>query len=298
MKLIKLFVFVFYIVLFPLYSYEYDLCVCAIFRDEARFLKEWIEFHKLVGVQHFYLYNNLSTDHYLSVLHSYIKAGEVDLIELDQEHSNQIEFNAIQMSAYDHALQLARGKARWVAFIDTDEFLFPMEKNDLVAFLKDYEEYGGLEVNWQTFGTSAVKTIPKDKLLIEFLTWRGNRDLNINHNTKSIVHPHLVTRCTGAHNFAYQDSHYSVYSNYAHSSQYPLSPYILTDKIRINHYWARDEDFLYKVKVPRYQKWQQHLEFVNHLIPLLNEVEDQEILRFASDLKKSLKRNRKLLIRF
>ena len=36
----------------------YDLSVCAIFKDEASYLKEWIEYHKLVGVQHFYLYEN------------------------------------------------------------------------------------------------------------------------------------------------------------------------------------------------------------------------------------------------
>ena len=38
---------------------QHELGVCAIFRDEARFLDEWISFHAGVGATHFYLYNNL-----------------------------------------------------------------------------------------------------------------------------------------------------------------------------------------------------------------------------------------------
>ena len=33
------------------------LSICAIYRDEAPYLVEWIEFHRLVGVEHFYLYD-------------------------------------------------------------------------------------------------------------------------------------------------------------------------------------------------------------------------------------------------
>ena len=39
------------------------LAIAAIFRDEAPYLKEWIEFHRAVGVERFYLFDNLSTDH-------------------------------------------------------------------------------------------------------------------------------------------------------------------------------------------------------------------------------------------
>ena len=34
----------------------YDLAVAAIFKDEARYLKEWLDYHLLAGVEHFYLY--------------------------------------------------------------------------------------------------------------------------------------------------------------------------------------------------------------------------------------------------
>ncbi len=50
-------------------KYSYYLSIGAIFNDEADYLKEWIEYHRLAGpVEHFYLYNNNSQDHYLDVL--------------------------------------------------------------------------------------------------------------------------------------------------------------------------------------------------------------------------------------
>ena len=39
-----------------------DLAVVSIFKDEAPYLDEWLQFHRAQGVAHFYLYNNGSTD--------------------------------------------------------------------------------------------------------------------------------------------------------------------------------------------------------------------------------------------
>ncbi len=34
---------------------KYYFSICAIFKDESLSIKEWIEYHKLIGVEHFYL---------------------------------------------------------------------------------------------------------------------------------------------------------------------------------------------------------------------------------------------------
>ena len=46
-------------------SRKYEISICAIFKNEAPFLKEWLEFHLMLGIDHFYLYNNNSEDDYL-----------------------------------------------------------------------------------------------------------------------------------------------------------------------------------------------------------------------------------------
>src|SRR5712664_2683081 len=92
------------------------LAACAIYLDEAPFLQEWIEFHRLVGVEKFFLYNNLSTDDHRAVLATYVDDGTVVLKDwLDKPG---------QASAYRDCLDQHREEARWIAFIDIDEFLF------------------------------------------------------------------------------------------------------------------------------------------------------------------------------
>src|SRR5262245_48829439 len=84
----------------PTVAYLYDLSFCMIFQNDAPYLKEWIEFHRLVGGQHFYLYNNLSTDNYQEVLAPYIREGIVELIDWPFPSSNFFEWDQIQVKAY------------------------------------------------------------------------------------------------------------------------------------------------------------------------------------------------------
>ena len=51
------------------------LAACTIYRDAASYLAEWIEFHRLVGVERFFLYDNGSVDDHREVLAPYVDAG-------------------------------------------------------------------------------------------------------------------------------------------------------------------------------------------------------------------------------
>ena len=110
---------------------QYQLSICAIFKNEARYLREWIEFHRIVGVEHFYLYNNNSTDGYLTEIENYIKEGIVDLF--------QWEMYPGQVQAYMDCIQ-NKASTKWLAFIDIDEFLFPVEHDGLLEVLEEYDE--------------------------------------------------------------------------------------------------------------------------------------------------------------
>ena len=134
-------------------NYKYELAICSIFQNEARFMKEWLEFYKLVGVQHFYLYNNFSTDNYLKILNHYIKKGEVEVIDWNITNEG---LNA-QYTAFNDALRKTKGIVKWLAYLDLDEFLFPVQVNSLLDFLDEFEEFGGVCANWVMFGTSDVK---------------------------------------------------------------------------------------------------------------------------------------------
>ncbi len=96
---------------------KHELAVCALFQNEAAYMKEWIEFHKLVGVQHFYLYNDHSEDNYLQVLEPYIKNGEVELFECVPKRNGTFEeFVRMQTSTYMHCIKKKQSSCKMDSF--------------------------------------------------------------------------------------------------------------------------------------------------------------------------------------
>ena len=59
---------------------RYGLAVCAIAKNEGPYLVEWIEWHRKMGVEKFYFYDNESTDTTRRILEPYIKEGVVDYV--------------------------------------------------------------------------------------------------------------------------------------------------------------------------------------------------------------------------
>jgi hypothetical protein len=225
-------------------AWSWELAIAAMFQDEARWLKEWLEYHLLIGVQHFYLYNNLSRDNYDDLLQPYIERGAVELIEWPYVGGET--FDAAQCDAYRDALGRAHNMVKWLAIIDVDEFLVPVKDDDLTSVLARLDAdpaIGGVCVAWIYFGTSYVPKIPPDRLMIETLVSSSSR-MEI-HETfpwdqgtfKSIVRPDHTESFESPHVAIYESGHYHV----------PL----YHDLIQINHYWTKDDVYFNEVKVPR-----------------------------------------------
>lgn len=266
-------------------NYKYQLAICTIFQNDARFLKEWIEYHKLIGVEHFYLYNNKSEDDYLSVIQPYVDNGEVELIQWDGDEYPH--WNDVQENAYLHAIKKTKNVAKWLAIIDTDEFILPVKENNLVTFLKAYEKYPALVINWQCYGTSNVKKIPDDKLMIETLLYRAESDHYDNYFIKSIVRPNMTRSSKGkVHDFYYYDKKHAVNADKQVVKVFRTKK-VSVDKIRINHYRTRDEEHFNHVKLPRLKEWyktdSKRWTFDDH-----NNVYDDLILRFVPSLREKI----------
>jgi len=66
---------------------KYRISLCLIFKNEAPFLKEWLDYHLSIGIDHFYLYNNNSDDDYMDIVKPYVDKGIVTLIEWPEPNS-------------------------------------------------------------------------------------------------------------------------------------------------------------------------------------------------------------------
>lgn len=273
---------------------KYQLVACAIFQNETFFLREWIEYHRVVGVEHFYLYNNLSTDNYLEILRPYIAEGIVDLFDWPVETSSQRDYlNLLQLPAYNDALEKVKGKAKWAAFIDLDEFIVPRRHNNLVDMLSEYEEYAGIAINWQIFGTSNIEDLPKGKLVTESFTLKAPDKQGMNEIVKLIVQPQYVESILNPHTFQFLPHYYAVNSNGNPLNNNQMGQAVVLDTACINHYWFGSLNWLLGSKIPRREKWgiKLSVEHLEEIISSHNVVKDESIRKFIPALKNKMNSN-------
>ncbi len=263
---------------------KYEFVVAALFQDEAPYLEEWLAYHRMIGVDHFYLYNNCSEDDYKEVLAPFIASGEVELINWNVWTKGAEEWQKLRGAIQKHALAKSRKEASWLLFLDLDDYLYPVERMNLHEIFSSLGDVGALAINRQHFGTSGVLEL-SDGLLIERLTQRAPTTWEENRNFQVALRPcHTVT-------FArYQEPilvpGFSLVMEDMTAVTGRKTPHVHVALLRINHYWSRDQKFLLSKKMERLSR--NGSEHMAQNLEMMNRVEDRSILRFASLLKDRL----------
>ncbi|KAI9004359.1 glycosyltransferase family 92-domain-containing protein [Hyaloraphidium curvatum] len=101
------------------------LAVHTMVRDVAAQLAEWIEYHRLLGFDHFYLYDNGSRDNPASILRFYMERGLATLVAWPFSSHPGTHWNKIQGSSISHALYFFGPSTEWLAGFDVDEYFEP-----------------------------------------------------------------------------------------------------------------------------------------------------------------------------
>lgn len=166
----------YYTMLYSIYSphvskKKYSVSICAIFRDEGRYLEEWIEYHRIIGIEHFYLYNNFSKDNYKDILDPYIQEGIVTLTDWEIPQG--------QMKAYADCVEKYSSETNWIGFIDLDEFVVPNHDDSIQAFLNRFKKRPVVIIYWRYMGSSGLINRNLDKPIIEDLILGWEKYANI-----------------------------------------------------------------------------------------------------------------------
>jgi len=207
------------------------LSLCLIALDENDYLQEWLDYHILIGVERFYIYDNGSRIPLENSLREYVTKGLVIL--------HHIEGRKMQLAAYDHCLHTYGENNKWVGFIDADEFLVPKTGKDLAEFLKDYDAFGGLAVNSLFFGSNGRKTKTGGDQIVSF-TRRTEDTYTWNSYVKCIVQPARTAYPDSPHGFTFFTPHYCVNEDGVRVDTQNIPNCI--NKIQLNHYICRSEE--------------------------------------------------------
>jgi len=253
------------------------LSLVIIVKDEDLYLDEFIHYYRLLGVDHFYFYDNDSA---------------TPLTQSLKKHKDYVTIHTIsgkarQMDAYRHHILTYKKDSRWAGFIDLDEFIVPKNTYKLSDFLQNYEYADAVGINWTLFGDNNHVTKPSG-LVTENYT---KREFKQNIHIKSIVNPLKAHAAANPHFIAMQDG--ATYVDAAHNpvtSAFNENPTI--DIIQINHYFTKSrEEFMIKAQRGRADTGEQRdvqreYEQCKHL---WNEFIDLTLVeKYLPDLKKSM----------
>ena len=280
-------------------EFKYDLSIVSIMKYEESYVAEWVAFHKVCGVQHFYIYDNNPQSTMLEVLKPYIDQNVVTLIPW---------YGDVKMfAAYNDAIARFKNESKYLAYIDADEFIVPTTDQPIFQIVDNifetlnesaakYESriVGGIGVNWKLYGTSNHETKPQG-LVIENYTLRGDTDAN--RHIKSIVNPRAVARWTNPHFAVYLPDYRSCSQNGLYLSG-PFCNIENDSPLRINHYFYKSvEEFKFRINRKKCDIYISNEDLALAINKSLAEagqhnlIEDRTACRFADQVKAELIQN-------
>ena len=217
------------------------LSIACISKNEGPYLKEWIEYHKLVGVERFYFYDNESDDNTREILDPYIIDGTVVY--------HYVPGRQRQFAVYNDAVLRYADETFWLAIIDLDEFIVPKEKDSVADFLKDYEKYHGVGINWVLFDSNGHQVKPTAHGgLVTANYMRVNEGYDPRNKIprsdriiKSIIQPPYVSKFINPHFAIFKGGLRTVNENFEPIFG-SMSSYCSKNKIQLNHYHFKSKD--------------------------------------------------------
>lgn len=228
-------------------SGQLKVAVGAIVKNELPYLKEWIAYHRVLGVDHFVIADNNSTDGTFEFLKQLQKQGIVETFRFPT-----LGEQAPQLPAYRKILSKIKGRYDLVAFLDADEFIAITQPDlSLKHFLADVfsnQEISSLVLNWACFGSSGHLFKEEGNVISRF-TQHGKNTMGQNKHYKTIVrpdkvkkfyNPHMVELKSGIHVDAQKQL-----LQPCSRKPFGLSEHVIWSPVRINHYIVKSlEEFL------------------------------------------------------
>jgi hypothetical protein len=284
----------------PINSFYY-LGLVAIFRGEDDYLIEWIEFHRMMGVDHFILYDNGLEKSSQVLLKPYIENGMVTHIAFpdipglrDGRHADTL---SIQQMAYADFIKRFKHHFKYILQLDIDEFLFPKSHNSIIDVLNEYDDLklARIEINWTNFGDSGHLTKPSGLVINNFTKSGSNVVPQV---VKSISNTQYLSKrfaYTNVHRFSLRFTLKDIFTKLLLGYPRIIKGKIANDLLQLNHYITKSkEEFL--AKGQKFKKgWQTGKKTRELYIKLnnqFNQVKRTNILRFLPELRKSIKQNK------
>lgn len=218
---------------------RYNLSLFLLIKNGAKYLNEWLAYHYSIGVEHFYIINDMSKDNVKQVLEPWEKLGIVSSVDF--------KVDAMQNELYTYFSRKLAGSTKWLGFFDLDEFLV-VKNEKAIDWLNSFpENTSAIEINWCCFGSSGLENYEDIFVTKRFVKY-SEIELEANMHVKTILKP--------GENYIFSNPHSTLPSvkNVRNANKELISGDFFQrkpvwDNAWINHYFCLSkEEFAEKIK--------------------------------------------------
>ncbi|WP_331297255.1 glycosyltransferase family 2 protein [Methylobacterium hispanicum] len=166
------------------------LTACCTAKNEGSYIAEWIAFHLTTGFDRLVIIDNGSIDGTGKVARAFGFTGQVDVIDWPGPGT--------QVEMYEKVARDYRDRTEWLAFIDADEFLYPVEGADLRKTLAEMGDIDGVGVHWHIYGSNGhTQAVPG--LTVETYTRRAEDSFLLNRHIKTMARAARIEKIYSSH---------------------------------------------------------------------------------------------------
>jgi hypothetical protein len=151
--------------------YTHDSCIMTRVRDVGYLLPQWINYHRAIGMDHFYISDDCSsTRHAQETCKHFEDEGIVTFF-------NRLPFlncsNHIPdgNAHFRYLFRVARQNCRWIAVIDVDEYIFPTVDTSQVRFLPELLRTAEpvIRMPWYVVSNNGTEKLRKGLIIENFV---------------------------------------------------------------------------------------------------------------------------------
>ncbi len=279
-------------------NHFYFLGIVAILKGEDNYLVEWIEFHKMMGVEHFILYDNGLEKNTEVILSPYKKSGLVTHIlfphvkgSRDGKHVHTIR---TQQLAYADAIIRFKNHFQYLLQLDIDEFMFPKNDESILSILKklDPKKIKGLEIQHTNFGNNYHIKKPSGLVTENYLLTSTS---NTQNSVKSIGNTKFFSKFskyTNIHQFSYRLSIIDLIKKMFTGYPKKITGTAANNLFQLNHYYTKSQEEYLNKSIVNKKGWMTGKETKEKFIIInnkLNKIQNNNIARFIPKLKENIK---------
>ena len=222
-------------------EFEYELGMVCVMANEARYIREWLSWHRDQGVEHFFIYDNdpLESDCKEVFGESLLPHITVERWLGRKEKGLRGKLSP-QRQAYNHSMENYAGLCRYVLVCDVDEFAMPAPGSSherVIDVLRELpENIAWIEITRRDFGHRPHQKRPEGGVVDNYV-WRSA--MTPKYAMKSLINGALA-------------SHIS-WSNGVHRPRWKRFKWPLRQRgwvrrldderlLRINHYYTKSAE--------------------------------------------------------